>query len=526
MPGLVELQYDPYVPKLKILLDGKQPPDFSQLVQYTDEDIWQWSESLLDAVYSEIRDDFYVEFTGMSSDAEIMRYECSRHPNCLGFREKAFTIPDTLQKRLGRLNQFIKKQGVVDYQKTIMDACFLIPQTLQHLLEDITSIDIGNLFCAVRIETSKGTNVPFDDGKNSYLFSLADTLPNALKPLSRIRHQNAAFAVCLGSSEKFCGIQDNVLMWETTEEDLVNTIFRCFLTVPLLVAFRRCVRSLTESAKCHDDFLLVDHVEPEIVVSVDARVEAAKSIPIGVSLNPPIGGLPRLSFRTINGAVADCDGICVFGRQRGITTLEVYRYGEKKPFYTQDIEVYVRNRIKTIILSEDEIVIGAGDTYWLGRDYIPDDADNANTVRWKSTDETVARVDQHGKVRAVGIGTCRILCTAENVSASCACTVRPYLEEITTDIEENRILLRPAEERRFQVRLTPENCIDSTLEFISSNYDIVNVVNNTLLAKNEGTAEVTIRNRANRRSVVISVTVEKPKEEKKKKKGFFDFLFS
>ena len=523
MPSLVELQYDPYVPRLKFLLNGKQPPDFSQLVQFTDEDIWHWCNSILDAIYSEIRDDFYVEFTGTSTDTEIIRFECSQHPHCLGFKEKSFAISDPLQKRLGRLNQFIKKQGILDYQKTIIDSCFIIPQNIKHILEDVTSIDIGNLFCAVRIETSKGTNISFDDGKNAYLFSIADTLPNALKPLGRIRHQNTAFAICLGNSERFCGIQDDVLLWETTENGLVSTIFQCFLRIPLLKAFRGCISSLPESSKKHSDFLLIDRVEPEIVISVDNRVEAGKSVPISVSLNPSIGSVPQLSYHTVNCSVADCDGISVFGKQHGVTTLEVYQYGEKKPFYIQDIEVYVRNRIKTIILSEDEIVIGVGDTYRLNNDYIPDNADNANTICWKSTDGKIAKVDQSGRVLAVGIGTCRILCTAENVSASCSCTVRPYLEEITTDIENNSVILHPTEERKFQVTLIPGNCIDNSLEYVSSNYDIVNVVNKTLLAKNEGTATVTIRNKSKRRSIDISVTVEKPKEEKKT--GFFKKMF-
>lgn len=522
MPSLVELQYDPYIPRLKFLLNGKQPPDYSQLVQFTDEDIWSWCNSILDAVYSEVRDDFYIEFTGTAADAKIIRFECSQHPHCLGFKEKPFTISDSLQRRLGRLNQFIKKQGILDYQKTIIDSYFIIPQNIQPVLEDVTSIDIGNLFCAVRIETSKGTNISFDDDKNAYLFSLADTLSNALKLLGRIKHQNTAFAICLGNRERFGGIQDDVLLWETTEGGLVNTIFQCFLMIPLLKAFRGCVRSLPASAKKHPDFLLVDRVEPEIVISVDSHVEVSKSVPIGVSLNPSIGSMPQLCFHTVNCSVADCDGISVFGKQCGITMLEVYRYGEKKPFYTQDIEVYVRNGIKTIILSEDEIVIGLGDTYRLSKDYIPEDADNANTICWKSTDDKIAKVDQSGKVLATGVGTCRIFCTAENVSASCSCVVRPYLEEIVTDIDGNSILLRPAEERKFQVKLIPNNCIDNSLEYISSNYDIVNVVSSTLLAKNEGKATVTIRNKSKRRSIIINVTVERGK---RKKAGFFQSLF-
>ena len=41
MPNVVQVKYNPYIPRLSILIDGKQPSEFSQLVQYSDEDIWQ-----------------------------------------------------------------------------------------------------------------------------------------------------------------------------------------------------------------------------------------------------------------------------------------------------------------------------------------------------------------------------------------------------------------------------------------------------------------------------------------------------
>ena len=522
MPSLVELQYHPYIPRLKVLLNGKQPPDFSQLVQYTDEDIWLWSSQILNSIYSEIRDDFYIEFTGTNSDAEILRYECSQNPHCLAFKEQSFTIKDSMQKRLGQLNQFIKKNGILGYPKTIIDAHFLVPQNVQHVLDDITSIDIGNLFCAVRIETSKGNGNSYEDGEHTYLFSLADSFEIGLKNISRIKHQNPAFIICLGKADRFCGIKGNVFFYETTEENLLNTVFQCFLNMPLLLVFRECINAIPHSYRNHDDFIRLSLVEPEIIIDVASRIEAGKSVPIKVSLNPPIGNTPKLEYHAINCAVADCDGMSVFGKAKGRTTLEVYRYGEKKPFYTQDIDVFVRNRITKIILSEDDITLGVGDAFRLRREYVPDNADNVNQIIWKSSNEQVAKVDQTGRVLATGAGSCKIICSAENTSAVCYCRVKPYLEEIITDIEGNCVLLRPAQELKVATKLNPPDCVDGTLEYVSSNYDIVNIVGNTLMAKNEGTATVTIQNKTKRRSVSISVTVEK---EKKKKTGFFQSLF-
>ena len=100
----------------------------------------------------------------------------------------------------------------------------------------------------------------------------------------------------------------------------------------------------------------------------------------------------------------------VFGKAKGRTTLEVYRYGEKKPFYTQDIDVFVRNRITKIILSEDDITLGVGDSFRIRREYVPDNADNVNQIIWKSSNEQVAKVDQTGRVLATGTGSCKIIC--------------------------------------------------------------------------------------------------------------------
>lgn len=63
MPRMVEIEYNPYIPQLQIVIDGLQPPDFSRLIQYSDEDIWQWAHEIVDTIYAEVRDDFILSFT-------------------------------------------------------------------------------------------------------------------------------------------------------------------------------------------------------------------------------------------------------------------------------------------------------------------------------------------------------------------------------------------------------------------------------------------------------------------------------
>ena len=153
MSSLVEFKHNPYIPNLSILIDGKQPSDFSRLVQYLDEDVWFWYRDILDAVYSEIRKDFVLSFTGTDEDALIMELVCKQHTFCRGFRAEKLVISESLQIRMKKLNQYIKKTGSTVYTKTILDAVFMIPSDLQEYLEDISNLDVNNLFCAVRIST-------------------------------------------------------------------------------------------------------------------------------------------------------------------------------------------------------------------------------------------------------------------------------------------------------------------------------------------------------------------------------------
>ena len=80
MSALVELQYNPYLPQLSILINGTPPSDLSRLIQYSDEDIWQWADEIMDAIYAETREKFAVYFIGMPYDADVIHIACEKCP--------------------------------------------------------------------------------------------------------------------------------------------------------------------------------------------------------------------------------------------------------------------------------------------------------------------------------------------------------------------------------------------------------------------------------------------------------------
>lgn len=522
MPNVVQVKYNPYIPRLSILINGKQPSEFSQLVQYSDEDIWQWGPSFLDTLYSELRTDFYISFKGTEQDAQVIRCLCAKHEHCKGFQAKDLPISEPLQSRMKSLNQYIKAERVTMYQRSIIDAVFMLSTSMQKYMEDVASLDINNLFCSVRVSTI-GVRSNYEEQENSILFLLTDEANAGLDSLCGYSLHRPAFVIKVGSKNTLIDVADSHWTYEATEDKLFETIFSCFFQMPLLLAFRRCLQSQS-GIQASRQLRRIGCVEPMVDVSVADAIEVGKSAQISVSLDPPSGQLPDLIYKVRNQKVASCDGLCVFGLQEGDSILEVYLSGERSPFFTQGIKIYKRNRIARIILSDDALFLGLKDKKSLSCDYVPKDADNTNEIAWRSSDPAVVKVDGQGYLVAVGLGQCRIICTAENVSAQCLCTVKPYLSNISVKIpmEEGALQLEPMDEYELIIETAPKDCIDDKIIVETSDYNVVNVVNFHLYAKNCGNAVITIRNINGRISQTFSVLVAKKKVEKV---GFFKKLF-
>lgn len=525
MASLVEIQYDPYRPNVSILLNGKRPSDYSQLIQYSDEDLWKWADKIWGVLYEELNDDYGLVFVGRDCDAAILQKLCEKDPHCISFQKREFDVSESLQNRMKRLNQLIRRSGITAYRKTIIDAYFYIPTTFQALLEDIQAIDINNLFCSVRVQ-ALGAKLAYDEAENSVLFLLAESLEQGCEYLKKVSTEKPAYVLILNGGTGVLQVTSRAWFFETSQQDLFGTLFECFLQMPLVFAFRNCAQSIHEGGRVAKELERITTTVPIVDVKIDREVEVDKSIRLSFSTDPPMEKLPNLVCKMQNNEIASCDGFNVYGLKEGVSTLEVYREGAGKPFFTKEIRVIKRNRITKLVLSEDTLLLGEGDQKRIELDYFPVDADNAGSIRWTSSNESVLSVDNGGYIKAKMKGECRVICTAENVSVQCMCTVKPYMSNLMIQTApEDAVCMKPMQEIKLDYECEPRDCIDRKLYIESSDYDIVNVVNETLYAKKPGRAQVTIHNESGRISRTLEVSVidnEKPK----KKVSFFQKLFS
>ena len=98
----------------------------------------------------------------------------------------------------------------------------------------------------------------------------------------------------------------------------------------------------------------------------------------------------------------------------------------------------------SVSLNRTSASIDPGQTVQLTATVLPANVTN-NAVTWRSSNTTVATVDQNGKVTGKTPGSCTITCTTadgSNKTATCAITVKPYLAtSITLENDEMEVFV-------------------------------------------------------------------------------------
>ena len=143
--------------------------------------------------------------------------------------------------------------------------------------------------------------------------------------------------------------------------------------------------------------------------------------------------------------------------------------------------VTVVQLVTGITLSETTLSLTTGSTHTLTATVVPPTASNTG-VAWKSSNTSVATVDQSGKVTAKAKGTCTITCSAKDGSgmkAECAVTVIQLVTGIT--LSETSITLYPDETKRLTATVVPSNANNPAVTWTSSDDAVATVISNGLV---------------------------------------------
>ena len=163
--------------------------------------------------------------------------------------------------------------------------------------------------------------------------------------------------------------------------------------------------------------------------------------------------------------------------------------------------------VTSVELDADEMTLKVGDEGQLQATVAPENAAN-KSVTWSSSNESVATVEQNGKISAVGVGEATITAKAGDKTATCKVTVTAAAVAVTSVALDNTTLALTVGDAAVQLTATvaPDNATDKTVTWSSDKTSVATVdATGKVTAVAAGTATITAT--AGDKTATCTVTV-------------------
>ena len=146
--------------------------------------------------------------------------------------------------------------------------------------------------------------------------------------------------------------------------------------------------------------------------------------------------------------------------------------------------------VTSITLNKTSLTLEKGSCEVLTATVSPQNATNKE-VKWTSSDDAVATVDQNGTVNAVSNGDAVITASAGDFSATCTVSVIVPVTSITLNKTELTLLV--GDNAQLEATVNPEDATDKTVTWYSSDTDIATVDDGKITAVNFGIAYISVQ---------------------------------
>ena len=234
-------------------------------------------------------------------------------------------------------------------------------------------------------------------------------------------------------------------------------------------------------------------------------MEIGQEVILGATVLPEDATDPSLSWKSSKPSVASVseDGL-VKALAVGSAVVTVSAGGKEATCQVTVHEQIVP--VESITLSKTEVTVAKGRTVTLSATVKPTNATD-KTVTWRSSDDTIATVDDKGKVTGVKGGKAVVTARAGEVEATCSVEVTAEVESVT--LSEKNLSVPEGGTAQLTATVNPDDATDKTLTWSSSNKSIATVDENGLVTGIKGGSTV-ITVKAGKKSATCSVTVTVP----------------
>ena len=243
------------------------------------------------------------------------------------------------------------------------------------------------------------------------------------------------------------------------------------------------------SASCE---VLVPTLVSSVTLNKDElSLHTGESEKLETTVLPASATDPSLTWSSSNTSVATVDrngNVTAIGNGTAVITASA----NDESGLSASCSVTVTTLVNKITLDKAKLYLDVDQTAMLSAAVFPNTASNKE-LEWSSSDETVATVDQTGKVTAVNVGTAVITVIVKDgsdVYAECNVSVRIPVTSIALDKTSETVYI--GDTLTLTATVSPETATDKTVTWSSSNTSVATVdQDGNVTTKGVGTATIT-----------------------------------
>lgn len=210
---------------------------------------------------------------------------------------------------------------------------------------------------------------------------------------------------------------------------------------------------------------------------------------LSVSYSPDDTTEKDLRWSTSNESVATVSDGVITAKSKGTCVITVISASDENVKASCSVKV-VRN-VSSVTISDTSKTLYEGESAKLYATVLPEGADNSD-VSWKSSDETVLKVDANGNISAVkfGMATVTVETKEGGYKAVCLVSVKTKIQKITLDDEA--VVLKKGSSKKLTVTVYPTGASNDDILWKSSDESRATVDKNGVVTALQTGGSVTI----------------------------------
>ena len=283
---------------------------------------------------------------------------------------------------------------------------------------------------------------------------------------------------------------DKSLVWSSSNEDVLTVDESGKITAVGAGTAEVTAKSAVVDASCKIN-VEVRQQANEITLDISEKtIEKGESFNLTATVLPENTYDKTVSYHSSNNEVLEVSAEGVVTAV-GVGSAIITAKSSNETVYAQCVVKVIRY-IDEITLSESELTIGKGQTHQFTVSVLPEDATETELI-WTSSDETVATVDESGKLTALkgGFTTIKATTVKEEIFAECRVTVDVRSESVALTPEKTTIYA--GETVTLIPTVLPEDTTDKTVIWSSADEEIAKVEDGVVTGVDAGTVKITAK---------------------------------